>query len=435
MGNLNDKAVRAARADESDSFLSDGRGLYLRVRTSGSKGWLYRYKVGTKTRWLELGSYPDLPLADARIEAEQIIAKRRRGIDPIEEREQAEAQRLAEEEARRRAQAAQITVRDLFERWASVDLIRYKDGGREIRRMFEKDVLPLIGGMAVEEVRKGHITGVTDALLARGVTRMAKLIFSLIRQMFRFAVDRDILEFEPTASIRKAKIGGKDTERDRVLSEDEIRALVRQLPAAELSEAAQKAVWLALSTCCRIGELLAAHWDHVDLNKGTWWIPPEHSKNGRAHTIALSPFALTQFQSLRPAGDQDTWVFPNREGSGPISGKTVTKQLGDRQRPGLKPMKGRARAELAATLVLPGGKWTPHDLRRTGATLMVMLGALPEVAERCLNHVEENKVKRIYQRHSYEAEMREAWRLLGDRLELLTRADADNIVTLARVRS
>ncbi|MNF17316.1 hypothetical protein D3C80_2207370 [compost metagenome] len=50
---------------------------------------------------------------------------------------------------------------------------------------------------------------------------------------------------------------------------------------------------------------------------------------------------------------------------------------------------------------------------------MTALGVLPEVAERCLNHTEENKVKRTYQRHSYAKEMAEAWRLLGGRLELL----------------
>ena len=61
---------------------------------------------------------------------------------------------------------------------------------------------------------------------------------------------------------------------------------------------------------------------------------------------------------------------------------------------------------------------------------MVKLGVLPEVAERCLNHAEENKVKRIYQRHSYENEMRQAWVLLGDRLELLA-CDVENVVPVA----
>ncbi|MCY1383897.1 hypothetical protein D9M69_720680 [compost metagenome] len=50
---------------------------------------------------------------------------------------------------------------------------------------------------------------------------------------------------------------------------------------------------------------------------------------------------------------------------------------------------------------------------------MTMLGVLPEVAERCLNHTEENKVKRIYQRHSYAREMADAWTLLGEYLSKL----------------
>lgn len=65
--------------------------------------------------------------------------------------------------------------------------------------MFNKDVLPLLGCIPIDEVKKGHITEVTDALLARGVNRMAKMIFSLMRQMFRFAVDRDLIDHDPTA--------------------------------------------------------------------------------------------------------------------------------------------------------------------------------------------------------------------------------------------
>ena len=50
---------------------------------------------------------------------------------------------------------------------------------------------------------------------------------------------------------------------------------------------------------------------------------------------------------------------------------------------------------------------------------MTALGVIPEVAERCLNHTEDNKVKRIYQRHSYTVEMTAAWSLLGEHLEML----------------
>ena len=80
---------------------------------------------------------------------------------------------------------------------------------------------------------------------------------------------------------------------------------------------------------------------------------------------------------------------------------------------------GRGRSKQVDALVLAGGKWTPHDLRRTGSTLMAELGALPDVVERCLNHKEEKKVKRIYQHAQYGGAMRDAWKLLGKRLTLL----------------
>jgi integrase len=91
------------------------------------------------------------------------------------------------------------------------------------------------------------------------------------------------------------------------------------------------------------------------------------------------------------------------------------------------------RSPLTNALKLSGGKWTPHDMRRTGTTLMGALGVRPEVIEKCENHTEENKVKRIYQRYNYMSEMQQAWQLLGERLELLTRNNANNVTPMNRV--
>ena len=457
MGIITDRQMQAKPTAKDQWITEDGprgHGRFLaRITKGGDRLFYFRYTGSDGSRaTLPIGAYDPagksgLTLAQGRKQAGELSKLYQSGVLDLREHLEAErqlhdAQRTAEQarleaeqEKQRRAlavDAARQTVRDLFERWVAVDLIRRKDGGKETRRMFEKDVLPMIGAIAVEDVRKGHVTGVTDALLARNVPRMAKLIFSLIRQMFRFAVDRDIIEADPTASIRKAKIGGKDVERERVLSENEIRLLAHQAPTAGLMHSTEAAIWIALSTCCRIGELLNARWEHVDLERGTWWIPPEVAKNGKAHTIHLSDFSRSQFLRVKEINGSTPWCYPDRSGTGAVCDKTVTKQLGDRQRLDKAPMSGRAKADYGNKLVLPGGRWTPHDLRRTGATIMVSLGVLPEVAERCLNHTEENKVKRIYQRHSYEVEMREAWGLLGDRLELLTRQDAENVVTLNR---
>jgi integrase len=81
------------------------------------------------------------------------------------------------------------------------------------------------------------------------------------------------------------------------------------------------------------------------------------------------------------------------------------------------PMKNR-RAD--NTLVLLGGEsgaWTPHDLRRTGATMMQKLGVALDVIDRCRNHVlPGSKVRRHYMHHDYAEEKRAVWAALGKRL-------------------
>jgi len=60
------------------------------------------------------------------------------------------------------------------------------------------------------------------------------------------------------------------------------------------------------------------------------------------------------------------------------------------------------------------------------------LGIDGDVIERCLNHVEPNRIKRTYQRQQTEGAKAAAWRLLGERLDLLTRKDADNVVAITK---
>jgi integrase len=339
------------------------------------------------------------------------------GIDPILEKklqkERNRQEQLNEQEIITKLKS-RITVRDLFIRWCEIDLINRKDIA-EITRMFHKDVLPYLGDLFVEDVRKGHVTRVTDALLVRGVAHLARNILKLMRQMFRFAVDRDIIEFDPTASLGITKTTTKPNERDRILSDLEIKALSRQLLDANLLKSTECAIWIALSTMCRIGELSKAKFSDIDLDLKTWIIPETNSKNGKAHTIYLSDFTIEQFNILKKFALNNIWLFPNRDNSNHVCEKSITKQIGGRQ--SLNILCNRSKNNQA--LVLIGGKWTPHDLRRTGATIMGDLGISPDVIEKCLNHTEENKVKRIYQRQKLEAEQANAWHILGEKIALL----------------
>jgi hypothetical protein len=50
---------------------------------------------------------------------------------------------------------------------------------------------------------------------------------------------------------------------------------------------------------------------------------------------------------------------------------------------------------------------------------MVRYKVVGEVVERCLNHLEQNRLKKTYLQYDYWDEMQNAWDLLGEKLEAL----------------
>lgn len=423
---LTDTSVRQARprAAEYQLHAGDVPGLFLRVRPNGSKDWLFRYTLNDARRKIAVGNYPTVSLAEARGKAQELRHQIANNIDP-------QLQRI-KEEADRRAIEALVgalpqTLRQLFDLWEQRELRARKDHGKEVRRKFEKDVLPRLGDFRLADLRRAHITEILDAVRARGAPRIASMLLSDLRQMFMFGVVREILPADPTAGLKKSNWGGKGNERDRVLSEAEIRQLAKALPAT-LTEENQRAIWIMLSTCCRIGEITKARWVDVDFETRTWKIP--ESKNGKQHVVNLSDFALDQFRALERNAEnvaqkraerngKDTemseWVMPARHHDGCVCSKSLNKQIADRQRGSVGAMSRRSPDTNG--LALPNGKWTPHDLRRTGATLMGELGIRVEVIEKCLNHTEQNRLIRIYQRQEQRDQMRMGWALLGTTLQ------------------
>ena len=418
--------VKNLKPSSKDQLISDGDSLFLSIRSvgnGGAKSFRMAYRINGKQSWLTLEKNT---LADARAERDENKALVTKGLDPALERKlnviRTHNAQLEEQEAEKKLNA-RMTVNDLFVRWCDIDLTKRKGMG-EITRTFNKDILPELGLLFVEDVTKSHISLIIGKMKIRGAPHTARNLIILVRQMFRFAVSHDLIDADPTARIDITKMTTKASERDRVLSESEIKALARQMPDANLNPATECAIWIAIATACRVGEISKAKHTDVDFDAGTWVIPQENSKNGKAHTIVLSNFALEQFRRLTRLSTSAVWLLPHRDNIRSASRSSLAQQLNIRQIP------GDARCKDNQSLMLVGGKWTPHDLRRTGATLMGNLGVAPDTIDKCLNHVEPNKIKRTYQRQKLEAEQAKAWELLGERLELLVNLDAVNVIPL-----
>lgn len=449
--------------------LGRGRGTFIgRIAASGAKTFYYRIASPGGTRQtLKLGEYDPsgragLPVVDARRAAENLArlhgGDQANGVQPVHdlrghfEREleaEAAARQAAEDARQQEAQERQrrLTVRQLFDRWAAVDLAPRtsadgtrtgrKDGGDYTRQQFERHVFPSIGGTAAKDVERADLMAIFDTQKAAGKMRTANVLLSDLKQMLRFAVLRDIVERNVLDGVEKRAVGGNETERDRVLTDAEIRQLVEKLPGARMGERAQSAIPIILATACRVGELMNARWEHVNLDGATWYIPSANSKNQRDHTIHLSAFALEHFHTLHALRAQGTdgqpmpWLFPSRDGCAPVDIKSFGKQLADRQRTDASGrMSGRSLNTDA--LALSGGNWTAHDLRRTAATVMARLGFSGDTIDECLNHIIQSRVTRVYVRDRREADQARAFDALGQHLAGLWTGEAVpcNVVAL-----
>lgn len=477
--------LNALSADLDKRIISDSDGLRgrIRVRTNGAVSitFTYHYRgLDGKAKSFSCGTYPSVKITTiraARNKARALIAD---GVDPSEQRrakrieaQAAIAKTIADEKKKK---AAALTVTDLFEQWVSVESgVRRQDGNAALIRAFKKDVLPSIGEIKISALTADDLLRMLQAIKdrapatgdpQRGLNRTIDIVHNDVGQMLRWGEKRQpwrrlMIEGNPIDLVEPKQVSRIQDEdyqevRERVLSDDEIRELksifakleddYNNLPSGQkysgirpVNNRVQCAVWLCLSTMCRIGELLQSEWQHVDLSAGTWFIPAANTKGRRGqrrdHLIILSNFAVKQFKRLKAETGHTSFCFPSRNEQSHVCLKTVSKLIGDRQamfKNRSKPLSGRQHNNTLVLSAGANGEWTPHDLRRTGATMMQMLGVAPEVIDRCQNHVIESKNKsaRHYQQYDYAKEKAEAWHRWGEHLEVIL--SGSNVVTFAR---
>ena len=433
---LRDIQILNAARRPSHYMMGDGGNLYLRVLPGqyvdkrDGKDWWFRYQINGATSKVALGSCTDVGTKAARDKAAILRKQLDAGINPKLKRVEDEAERLA---AARDPQS----VAEAFADWTTKRLSARKDGGKEAVRMFKKDVIPAIGAFPIKSVRRRDIVSILDTVHGRGSKRMTGQLLNELRLFVNHAVDREWIEGDITAGLKASTWDGQTKARTRVLADKEISELTKKLANSRVKKSTASAIWIMLSTMCRVGALESARWDDIDFEKRTW-DAARKSQEEEEYTIFLSPFALGYFQLIKAeqedlirrkrergeAVDMERyeWVFPakNPRPSGTpkhVTKKTLSKQLYSYQ----VEKQHKNRPPALGELKLSGGNWSAHDLRRTGSTIMARkpLGVDDNIRELCLNHGPKNALDRIYNQNKYEAEMRLAWERLGEVLSAL----------------
>lgn len=364
------KAAAAAKAGSTRRELPDGYlpGLYLVVQPSGAKSWAVRYRHNGRTRKLTLGRYPVLSLADARDKAREALAVADAGDDPV-----------AERRSRRDADTVAALVADFIKRHASK-----KRSGAQTERIFEREVLPLWGGRKAAEITRRDVIDLLDGIVDRGHPQAANRTLAAIRKFFNWAVSRDRLDASPCAGVSAP---AEVNSRDRILTDDEIRALWKATGA--LGYPFGPMFRLLLLTGQRRDEVAGMCWAEID--GATWEIPGDRAKNGKAHSVHLADPALLVLSGCpRISGSPYTFT---------TTGET--------------PATGYSRSKARLDRFMGDGipDWRLHDLRRTAASGMARCAIALPVIEKCLNHISGSfaGIVGVYQHHDYADEKRAAW--------------------------
>lgn len=462
---LTDRLVRSLRPRAAAYAVHDADlpGFGVRVLPSGVRSFFLRYGPGHDRR-ASLGVFdPEgFTLAKARAKARDLVNRIGEGADPS---------------AEKRAQRAGL-VANTFGELAALYLERHakrhKRSWREDERMLERNVLPLWRDRPLAELRRRDVIALVDAIAdGKGPGRRtpgkpapvaAARVLALVSKAFSFAVERELVDANPAYRVSRAR----QNARERVLTGDELRAVWRALDAYHPVTAA---AWrLILLTAQRPGEVARMRWaDLVHEPDGWWWSQPaEHMKGGIAHRVPLSREAAAIVEELRPLTGSSPWVLASRyqtaderdaEAARTEERRARVEELaaagkrprgapfGNRNRqthgryagqavegtrytsPHLTRLQSSSRRLLEATGV---PHFTPHDLRRTAATIMASAGVLPHIVDRVLAH-KARGITPVYQRASYGPEMRQALTILGDRVRAAVAGDeapASNVVRI-----
>jgi integrase len=379
---LTDRFVASAKAgDRADFFDTVAKGLSLRVSAKGAKSWCYNFTRGGKRGRATLGSYPAKTLAEARALAVEARSAMEEGRDP---RDLVGART-----------AAAMTVRDLFESYLADHVRVNLRTAVETERRVRRNILPVIGTMALAELHRRDINRVLQPILKRDAPIEANLVFANMRGMLRWGVRTGYLDHSPAAGMMRpatAKAG------ERVLADEEIGLLWNNATLAK-SVTKQRIIRLCLITGQRVGEVAGMRRAEIDLATGTWLLPPTRTKNKSAHTVPLPDLALGIIkEALAERGDSPL-VF----GVEPPSPRAITRFVSRNTCLGL-------------------AHWSMHDLRRTVLSKMAALGVAPIVIGHIANHLTTTKAGvtfAVYVKHSYDNEKRGALNLWADRLVAL----------------
>lgn len=314
---LTDAAIRKAAPSEKPVRMFDGGGLYLEISPAGGKLWRFKYRFGGKEKRLSFGAYPIVPLKDARERREEAKKLLANGSDPGEAKKAKKAAVEAE-----KTSSFEVIACEWFARWKSAKAETYHS---KVIAYLENDVFPWIGEQPAASLTPAMVMSILHRISDRGAMDTAHRVKNVISMIMRYAINTGRAEYDPCASLRGALPRPKVKHFAALREPEKLGELLRAIDTYRGSYTTRAALKLAPLVFVRIGELRAARWQDVNLEKGEWAF--RASKTSSDHIVPLARQAVEILRDLKPLTGRGELVFPGQVSGKPFSNATINKAL------------------------------------------------------------------------------------------------------------
>ncbi|EPR5826661.1 tyrosine-type recombinase/integrase [Escherichia coli] len=304
------KQIDAAKPKDKPYRLLDSNGLYLYVPVTGKKVWQLRYKLDGKEKVLTVGKYPLMSLQEARDKAWLAKKDVSLGVDPVK--------------------AKKLSVKDnsfgsIYQEWYEHKKQVWSEVySTELSRMFQDDILPLIGGMEINEIEPMQILEVIRRFEDRGAMERANKARRRCGEVFRYAIVTGRAKYNPAPDLADAMKGYRKKNYP-FLPADQIPAFNKALAGFSGSIVSRIATQVLQYTVLRTKELRSMQWSNVDFETRTITIAEEVMKGRRPHLVPMSDQVVSLLEMLRPVTQPiSSFVFAGRnDKTKPISENAV----------------------------------------------------------------------------------------------------------------
>lgn len=387
----------------------DGSGLYLQVRGSENRSWLFRFKLHGRPHLMGLGTVADVSLAEARDAAAAARKLFRQGINPIDQRRSARAESTAQ---------AGLTFAQVANAYITAHEPSWRNAKhrQQWRNTLDTYAAPILGKLPVAQVDVGAVTRVLEPLW-RGKTETASRLRGRIELVLDYATARGWRTGDNPARWR-GHLDNLLPARSKVAKVEHHAALPWRETGAFMATLAEQegvsalALRFAILTAARTGEAIGARWSEFNMTEAVWTVPASRMKAGREHRVPLSDDVLDVLRNLAKLRDDpkaDGYVFPGGKAGKPLSSMALLMLLRRMKR----------------------GDLTAHGFRSTFRDWCAEATNYPrEVAEAALAHTLRDKTEAAYQRGDLLEKRR---RLMGEWATFCARPAAAGEVVPLRV--